>query len=38
MPNLCSFLPKVNPGVFFSTINADMPFIPLLLSVMANTM
>jgi hypothetical protein len=37
IPILFSFLPKVNPGVPFSTMKADAPRAPLDLSVMAMT-
>ncbi len=37
MPILFSFLPKVNPGVPFSTMKAEAPRAPLDLSVMAMT-
>jgi hypothetical protein len=37
MPNLSSFLPKVKPGVSFSTTKQLAPRAPFALSVMAKT-
>ncbi|MNI77336.1 hypothetical protein D3C73_1336210 [compost metagenome] len=38
IPILFSNLPIENPGKLFSTMKADIPFVPLLLSVIANIM
>jgi uncharacterized membrane protein YkvI len=37
IPILCIFFPTVRPGVFLSITNAEIPFVPLDLSVIANT-
>ena len=37
MPNLFSLAPTVTPGLFFSTINALIPLLPLAGSVCAIT-
>ena len=37
MPILFSFLATMNPGVSFSTMKAEIPFFPFVLSVRAMT-
>ena len=38
MPIFSSFLPMEKPGISFSTMNAEMPLVPLDLSVIAKMM